>query len=227
MNKKSCRIITSLFLIIFVNLLYARSSQLLSAEEQNKILKTITENLSAVANLKSEFKQIRYMEVLVEPLVSEGLCYFEKPDKLRWELTEPYQSILIYNDDQVAKFNVHDDKLEKLNLGAKDLMRAILKQIISWMQGDFSEAVNIYNLKIYKSETYKLELIPKSEELIKSIQSIEMVFNEDLKNISTVKINETNNNYITIKFINERKNISLNKQIFDLNQPLLFSKSIR
>jgi outer membrane lipoprotein-sorting protein len=192
-------------------------------EEQIKILQTITEKLSTVNNLKASFKQSRYMEIMIDPLVSEGYCYFEKPDKLRWELSEPYQSILIYNDNSVAKFDVNDGKVEKHNLGTEDLMREILKQIISWMQGDFSKAADIYDLKIYKSETNKLVLIPKSKELIKSIQSIEMVFKSDLKNISTVQINESVGNCIKIEFMNEQNNINLDNRIFDTEEPLIIS----
>ena len=204
--------------------LYAQQNQSLHPKEQKELLQTITQKSSSVSNLKAEFIQSRHMEIFIEPLVSEGYCYFEKPDKLRWELTKPYQSILIYNANSVGKFNVNDGKIKKLNLGTEDLMREILKQIISWMQGDFSQAADIYELKIYRSESYKLVLIPKSEELIKSIQSIEMVFKIDLKNISMVQINESADNYIKIEFINEQKNVSINPKIFDIETPLLNSK---
>ena len=209
------------FLILTINPVFPQNSQPVSEKDQSDILQTITEKLSTVKNLKADFKQIRHMEILMDPLVSEGICCFEKPDKLRWELTKPYRSILIYNDNEVAKFNITNGKTEKLNLGTEDLMREILKQIISWMQGDFSKAADIYNLKIYKSKTYKLVLIPKSEALIKSIQSIEMIFDEDLQNISIVQINESAENYIKIEFMKTHNNISLDKQIFDLNKPLL------
>jgi outer membrane lipoprotein-sorting protein len=164
------------------------------------------------------------MEILIDPLVSEGYCYFEKPDKLRWELTRPYQSILIYNADVIGKFDVKDGKAEKLNLGTEDLMREILKQIIYWMQGDFAKAAEIYNLKIFKSDTYKLVLIPKSKELIKSIQSIEMIFNKSLNGISVVRINESIDNFIKIEFSNEQNNITLDKKLFDTEKPLITSK---
>jgi outer membrane lipoprotein-sorting protein len=224
MDKKNCYILIYLILIIFTNVLYSQNSQSFFMEEQNQILKTIKEKLSTVNNLKAEFKQSRHMEILIDPLVSEGYCYFEKPDKLRWELNKPYQSILIYNANVVAKFDVKDGQVEKLNLGTEDLMREILKQIISWMQGDFSKTSEIYDLKIYKSDTYKLVLIPKSKELIKSIQSIELVFKADLKNISMVMINESAENFIKIEFSNEQDNISIDKKIFDTKKPLSNSK---
>ncbi|MBN1406158.1 MAG: outer membrane lipoprotein carrier protein LolA [Calditrichaceae bacterium] len=217
------KIFTYLILIVLVTfcIIYSQSSQPLPAEEQTQILKTITEKLNTVNNLKAGFKQSRHMEILIDPLVSEGLCYFQKPDKLRWEINQPYQSILIYNANEVAKFDVKDGKSVKLNLGTEDLMREILKQIISWMQGDFSKASEIYDLKIYKSDTYTLVLIPKSKELVKSIQSIEMTFNKNLKSISIVRINETTENFIKIEFSNEQNDISLIEKIFDTQKPHL------
>jgi outer membrane lipoprotein-sorting protein len=226
MNENPNRIVAIIFVLLsFINNSgFSQISQPLDTDEQIKILQTVTEKLSTENNLKAAFKQSRYMEILIDPLVSEGYCYFEKPDKLRWELIAPYQSILIYNADEVAKFDVKDGEVEKLNLGTEDLMREILKQIISWMQGDFSKASEIYDLKIYKSSTYKLVLIPKSKELIKSIQSIEMIFKKDLKNISTVMIKESEENFIKIEFCKEHNNINLDKKIFDTKQPLLISK---
>ena len=224
MDKKNYYILIYLILIIFSNVLYSQNSQPLFMEEQNQFLITIAEKLNSINNLKAEFKQIRHMEILIDPLVSEGYCYFEKPDKLRWELNKPYHSILIYNANAVAKFEVKDGQVEKLNLGTEDLMREILKQIISWMQGDFSKTSEISDLKIYKSDKYKLILIPKSKELIKSIQSIELLFNADLKNISMVRINESTENFIKIEFSNEQNNIIIDKKIFDTKKPLSNSK---
>ena len=210
-------------ILIIIHPLYSQNSQPINLDEQKEILQTITQKLSSVKNLKAKFKQSRHMEILINPLVCEGYCYFEKPDKLRWELIKPYQSILIYNANSVAKFDVNDGKINKLSLGTEDLMREILKQIISWMQGDFSKAAEIYDLKIYKSKTYRLVLIPKSEELIKSIQSIEMVFKKDLKNISIVRINESAENHIKIQFSNEQNNINIDARTFDTDIPLLIT----
>lgn len=226
MYENPNKILTIIFAILtfYINPAYSQISQSLPIEEQNQILKTITEKLSTVNNLKTEYKQSRHMEILINPLISEGYCYFEKPDKLRWELHKPYQSILIYNADEVAKFDVRNNKIIKLNLGTEDLMREILRQIISWMQGDFSKASEIYDLKIFKSNTYKLVLIPKSEELLKSIQSIEMIFKADFKNISIVQINESEANFIEIEFSKEQNNINIAKNIFDIEKPLIVSK---
>ncbi len=221
MIKKTSYYILVTFLIIFTNIIYSQISQPLPIDEQNQILQTITEKLNTVYNLKAEFKQSRHMEILIDPLVSEGCCYFEKPDKLRWELNKPYQSILIYNSNDVAKFDVKDGQTIKLNLGTEDLMREILKQIIFWMQGDFSKASEIYELKILKSDTFKLVLIPKSNELLRSIQSIEMVFKNDLKNISTISIKESAENYIKIEFRHEQNNINIDNKIFDTEKPLI------
>jgi outer membrane lipoprotein-sorting protein len=211
-----------LVLLIFaIQFLNAQNNNPLRQAEQQEVLNTITQKLSDVKNLKADFKQIRHMDILTEPLVSVGICYFEEPDKMRWELTRPYQSILIYNANDIAKFNVADGKVEKLNLGAEDLMREILKQIISWIQGDFDKAADIYDLKIFEGEKYKLVLTPKSDELTKSIQSIEMVFNADLQNISSVQINESGKNYIKIEFLNTMNNIDIDKLIFNINHPLI------
>ena len=70
-NRTLFCILTAIFLVVFINISYSQTSQPLPAQEQNQILKTITEKLSAVNNLKAEFKQSRHMEILIDPLVSD------------------------------------------------------------------------------------------------------------------------------------------------------------
>jgi len=203
---------------------FAQNEQFVSSSDQIKILNEITEELKAVKNLKANFTQERHLSILVNPLISEGYCFFEKPDKLRWEIFQPYQSILIYNKNQIAKFDIIEKKLRKLKLGTEDLMREILKQIISWMKGDFTQAQEVYNLKIYKSGVYRLELIPKSEELQKSIKSIELIFKANLKHISSVQINEAANDFIKINFNNEENNLTIEPAVFDLKNPQIINR---
>lgn len=212
----------AIYQLLLINL-PAQSEQQLSVEEQSKTLQLITANLNTVQNLQADFRQERHLSILIEPLISRGKCYFEKPLKLRWEISEPYQSILIYKDDQVSKFDAVNGKLRKLELGSEDLMRGILKQIISWMQGDFSQTQNIYHLQIYKSAYFRLELKPKSKELQKNIQSIDLVFNKNLKHIETVTIQESPDDFIKIIFSNEQNNTDIEPAIFDLRNPKLMN----
>jgi outer membrane lipoprotein-sorting protein len=160
---------------------------------------------------------------MFEPLVSRGICYFEKPDKMRWEISSPYSSMLIYNAEQVAKFEVENKKATKLNFGAADIMRKVLQQIISWMQGDFNEANGLYTISILKGSDFIIQLIPKSQAMQQSIQKIELHVVPDTFIMKRVIIKESKDDFIKIEFKNKQENSMLPAGVFDTIHPAVLN----
>ena len=194
----------------------------LTAEQQSRFIKKMNAELRTMRNFRAEFVQERHLSVLTAPLISKGICAFQTPDKLRWEVTSPYRTALIYNADQVAKFEMENGRLRKMHFGAGDMMRKVLKQIISWMQGDFNQGGDVYDLRVYKTEPLKLELVPKSQKLRSALRSIQLFADTSTYRVFRVLIRETDKDYIQIDFKRMKENISLPKATFDTEQPALF-----
>jgi len=57
-------------------------------------------------------------------LKSEGVMLIERPDRIRWETTTPYQSILLGEQKSVAQFEFNNGKWEKLKLGFPQIYSA-------------------------------------------------------------------------------------------------------
>ncbi len=208
-----------LLLFFLFSLTLANASNFLTAQQQTQFLQKMTAAAANIKNFKAGFVQQRHLSVLSEPLLSEGICFFEAPDKLRWELTSPYQTVLIYNADRVAKFEMENNRLRKMNFGGGDMMRKVLKQIISWMQGDFNTADGIYDLRIQKGMPVKLELIPKSEKLRQSLRSIQLFVHSTSYRVFRVRIQETDTDYVQIDFKEMAENIELHPALFNTNHP--------
>lgn len=190
------------------------------AVEQTALLVQMSKKLKIVKSLKSSFVQERHLSLFLDTLRSEGILYFEVPDKLRWELTKPYKSILIFNSEHVAKFDMEDGKLRKMKLGMEDLLGEVLKQIISIMHGDFDNIKKIYNITVMKGKKYKLILQPGDAGLSKIIKSLELYIDPASFHVAKIVINEPLGDYIEIRFADDKENIPLNPLIFDLNNPL-------
>lgn len=220
------------FLLLIIGFLSIQSSaqssqqgKELTSDEGDLFIQQMAEALKTRESMQVNFVQERHFSVFLEPLISKGICFFREPDKLRWEIYESYKSILIYNNRSVAKFDFEQGRLRKLKLGSVDIMREILNQIISWMKGDFRNSSQIYEIKIYRNKDYQLRLIPKSKELLKSIKYIELNINAQTKHVTTVLIKETETDFIQIKFSNEKDNLELAEELFDLKNPLIVSGS--
>ncbi len=191
----------------------------LSESEADTILNDISETLDTVSTLQADFRQERTLWVFDDTLVTEGICYFEDPDRLRWEINEPFNTVLIYNEGDIAKFEKSNGDLVKYNLGTEEIMRIILSEIIYWMKGDFEQAKELYDLSVIDNSNYIIELVPKSDQMKNIILKIELEISRSTKHILSVSIFETHNDTIKIKFTNEVNNIRFNENLFNTESP--------
>jgi len=219
-DKKMKSFLLTLFLFL-IHYGFAFAGDALSPIEQKQFLQEMKAELDGVKNFWAEFEQQRHLSIMMEPLISKGVCTFEVPDKLRWEISTPYSSILIYNAEKVAKFEIDQGQLKKLNFGAAEIMRRVLQQIISWIQGDFSASQSIYSIQIYKGVVYKLQLIPKSELMRENLKVIELHIEPKAFQIKQVLIKESAEDFIKIIFKNKQENSTLPKNTFHTKQPCI------
>lgn len=190
-----------------------------SEKRKVEITKSIEDNLHSLKSLKADFVQERHIALFLDVLKSGGILSFERPDKLRWELTEPYRTIMLFNDNDVAKFRVEKGKIEKANFGMEDLLRGVLGQIISILKGDFSKSMEAYNMEVLEGENYLLKLTPKSEGMAKSIRSLELFFDNKSLTMSQIIIREPQDDYMKIVFSKQRLNEKLKDTLFNLENP--------
>jgi len=192
----------------------------LSASEMEVILARMTENIQSVKNLRAEFIQERHMAMFLDVLSAQGILYFEMPDKLRWELTEPYASILIFNSGNVAKFNREKGKYVRMNLGMEDMFRESLRQIISIMRGDFRKVQKDYNISMAHGADYRLVMRPVSAGMAKVIKSLDLSIDQRSNYVTTIVIREPKGDSIEIRFSDQEENSAFDQRLFDLSNPL-------
>lgn len=190
------------------------------ASEQDAVLQKMSNNLQSIKTLRAGFVQERHLSMFLDVLSAKGTLYFEIPDRLRWELTEPYTSVLVFNGGYVAKFNLENGRLQKMKLGMEDLLQEVLKQIISIMHGDFKKVRDVYSISLMHGKEYKLIMKPVSAGMSKVIKSLELSIDQASNHVTKINIREPQGDYIEIRFSGEEENASFDKRLFDLNNPL-------
>lgn len=190
------------------------------ASEQDAVLQNMSNNLQSIKTLRAGFVQERHLSMFLDVLSARGTLYFEVPDRLRWELTEPYTSVLVFNGGYVAKFNLENGRLQKMKLGMEDLLQEVLKQVISIMHGDFKKARDIYSISLMHGKDYKVIMKPVSAGMAKVIKSLELSIDQASNHVTKITIREPQGDYIEIRFSGEEENASFDKRLFDLNNPL-------
>lgn len=66
----------------------------LAGKEREERLKLIEDKLGSIKSLRTDFTQKRHMSLFMDVLTSRGILSFQKPDRLRWELTQDRKSVV-------------------------------------------------------------------------------------------------------------------------------------
>lgn len=220
--KHSLLKIVPLLLLIFcaASVSYAKENIYteVPASESDALLKRVKERLGAVRTIKARFVQERRLSAFLDVLKSEGVMYFDAANKLRWEITEPYRSILIFNDGKVAKFSMTGGEFRKMKLGMEELLQEVLRQNLSFMRGDFDAVKENYSLTITKGKDYKLALLPVSAGMAKAIKSIELYMQPSSGHITRIVTREPQGDFIEIRFYGEEEDLALPAELFNLDR---------
>ena len=87
----------------------------------------------------------------------------ERPDKIRWKTTAPYQTILLGDQNSVAQFEFNDGKWEKLKLGFPQLLQRVMQQMSAMNQGNLGAMLNDYTASVATNADVVLTFVPKDE----------------------------------------------------------------
>lgn len=196
----------------------AKAASNASADE---VIKEISSSLQSVKTLKAEFVQERHLAIFMDVLSSRGVFYFGMPGKLRWEITDPFSSILIFNGGYVAKFNLENGSYVRMKLGMEDVLQEVLNQILAIMHGDFEKVHKVYGISVIPGKERRLVLKPLSAGLAKVIKDMELSIDRATNHVTKIVIHEPHDDYIEIRFSAEEQNSILDRGIFDLANPLL------
>ncbi|NQU43224.1 outer membrane lipoprotein carrier protein LolA [bacterium] len=195
------------------------AERIFSSMEGEALLKQASETLNGLRSLKTDFVQERHLSIFEDILRATGACWFQTPDLIRWEIFEPYASVLIHNDGKVAKFEVENGRLRKMQLGAEDVLKEVLEQIMDWMRGDFSRSKDTYRFEFREGRDYEVILRPKSEDMAEMIESVDIAMSTETLHVRRVTIREPQGDFVEIRFLNEVLNPNLDPALFDLREP--------
>jgi outer membrane lipoprotein-sorting protein len=149
------------------------------------------------------------------------MFFYEKPDRLRWEMHQPYASIMIFNGGRFAKYNRDNGKYVRMKSGMERFMKEALKQIMTMMNADFVRMKKLYKVEVGKEKNYVVTLTPLSDAMRRIISSIVLDVDATAYYVKKVKIFEAQGDSIEISFSALQENMPLSENLFDLNEPVL------
>jgi outer membrane lipoprotein-sorting protein len=162
--------------------------------------------------IKSDFIQDKNMSMLAEKITSKGKFWFKKNNQVRMEYTDPFQYLMIINQDKVyikdgAKENTISTKSNKL-------FQQINKITVDCVQGTALNNPD-FATKVFENKgNYLVELTPVSKSLKDYFSTINIIIDKKDYSVSSIEMNESSGDNTTIRFINKEMNTILPDALF-------------
>ncbi len=178
------------------------------------IFSAIEKTVAEIQTISSEFRQERRLSMLKEPAISKGRFAYEKPDKLRWEFTEPEPSGFIVNGNTGKQWKGKETNGQTVDVKKNPVMRLIFEQIMAWTKADFTSIEERYVVTVGREKPVALNLVPRSSKERKYVDRITVSFDKETGYVNAVAIIEKGGDSTNIRFLNMTVNSPLEKDLF-------------
>jgi len=185
------------------------------------ILQDLRRKMSSLRSVYFHFTQERHLQLFADPLISTGVMAIGPPDRIRWETTSPYQSILLGDRKSVAQFEKNDGQWTKLKLEFPQLLKRVMDQMALMNQGKLDALTADYDISVTTNRTMAvLTLVPKDSNVRSMLASLEIRMRPDFSATREVLMHEPDGDYTRIIFTSERRNVAFPAGTFDQAKPL-------
>lgn len=168
-------------------------------ESNQATFNQVQAQLSKADTLSGNFKQIRNMHLLSQPLTSTGHFILSKKEGLKWYQTTPFESMLIVTDNKIEQ-TITNTPTTIITKKEQPIVFSFTHIFLSIFNGDTKGIKDYFDIYFTgNTKQWKIALKPTSELLQKAIESIEM---SGGKTINTITINEAKQNQMIMSFSN-------------------------
>ncbi|MBE0596281.1 MAG: outer membrane lipoprotein carrier protein LolA [Desulfuromonadales bacterium] len=181
--------------------------------EVDAVLTHLRQMSSGLQTLQSDFVQEKHLSVFQEVLTSRGRFLFARPDKLRWELTEPVAAGFVLSGDQGRRWHARSGRSEPFDLEREPVMKLVAEQLIAWAGADFQRLRQQYRIQVVTAEPVVLRLEPKGA-AAGFLDHLRVAFAPGGRHVAAVEIHEKDGDSTRIRFENGRINALLPEDAF-------------
>ncbi|HYQ60299.1 MAG TPA: outer membrane lipoprotein carrier protein LolA [Desulfatiglandales bacterium] len=174
---------------------------------------SLKESFRKIQSVKAEFLQERHLQILKDPLVSEGRFFYLASGSLRWEYLSPLRSVMLQKGDSVRLYHFSEGAWKQDMAQGVEARRMVLAEMSQWFQGRFEES-RVFKHSYSQSPPGRILLTP-GEGINKFILGIEIVLADRPGVIDRVEITEPGGSSTRIVFKNVEINASLDSKVFD------------
>jgi len=205
-------------LVLLLILLLAWVAPVLAEEDPgvalDRVLAELERSAAGIETLSSDFVQEKHLEMFQETLVSRGHFYFAKPDKLRWEMTEPVASGFLLNGDSGKRWNERAGDPVPFDIAREPGMQLIAQQLLAWARVDILWLVKQYHMTLLSEQPVTLKLVPLQPGAEQFVEYILITFDAERRHVAMVEVHEPGGDFTRISFSGTELNQPLDPALF-------------
>ncbi len=189
-----------------------------SVPDLEELLGHLEKQHSNIKTLSVGFRQEKHFSFMNKPVVSNGFILFCVPDKMRFDITDPFATTLLDNGKKLDRYEFVDGKWRELKFTGGKSIKLIMGQIGQWMQGKFSGQRKIFSLSVSVEDPnsyVSLVLEPRHKQFRSYIEKIRVsILAPPAYKISRIDIFEPEGDRFSLNFVQELVNPDLPKACF-------------
>ncbi len=207
---------TLLILVLSLTYTLCSGQSFLPMKDSKIFQKKLHSIATKTATLKSDFVQIKHLDVLSEDIESNGKLYFKSESNLRWEYTAPLDYLIILRN---GKISIKDEgKVSSYDLSGNKTFQKINEMVINSIQGHLLVDQSDYKYTFKESSgSFLVIMYPKEKKVQEFLQSIKIYFSKKDYSVDQVQMMERSGDYTLMKFKNKKINENISDQTFIIN----------
>lgn len=201
-----------LFLFLTVNL--SGQTEFKPLKNKADFTKKFSEASAKINTIKSDFTQEKHLSMLEEKIVSKGIFWFKKDQKVRMEYSSPTKYLIIMND---KTFRIKDDSGDKkMATGGNKLFQQISQITADCIRGNVLNNKDFETEVFENSKQYKIEMKPISKQMKTYFSSIHLIINKSDLDVASISMNEPSGDFTKLSFQNKQLNTPLSDEVFSV-----------
>ncbi|MDH5368124.1 MAG: outer membrane lipoprotein carrier protein LolA [Cyclobacteriaceae bacterium] len=201
-------------ILLYVTIGYSFAQDGFVAMEEIEVFRnTLAEQTSSINSIQAEFKQEKFMSILSQQLVANGVIQYKTPNMVKWSYTKPYKYDIVLNGKEII---INDDgKVNSFSVGSSKMFSEMNQLIVNSVQGDVLND-NKFMISYFENKLYYLTILKplNKEQLGNFVEEIHVFFDKKNYSVSKLKMVEPEGDYTELSFSNKHFNQQISDEIF-------------
>jgi len=134
-------------------------------------LEEVMRALAESGSVRASYRERRTVELLKEPIETDGTLFFQPPDWMARRVESPERSWMAIRNDEVVLRSARGE--ERIDLGRSEVARGLVDGLAVVLRGDVALLTARYDVAFRSDETgWQIGLTPRAERLRSVIASL-------------------------------------------------------